>query len=110
MNPGGFQRTPKTADGRRALDATWITMDAMIRRIAARITPAKDDQEDLFQVALVAFWEGEPARYDLSKPREMRWVRRKLVRTMWREWGSAQHGDRKKADQIMDPERRSEAA
>lgn len=105
-----FQKTPKTADGRRALDASWIRMEGVIRRIAARITPAKDDQEDLFQVALVAYWEGEPARYDLSKPRERAWVRRKLVRAMWREWGAAQLGDRGKADQVIDPERRSEAA
>lgn len=72
-----------TGDSSLAVDPAWSELAPSLRRVARRMTSARDEQDDLLQEALVALWVIDPTRFDLREPAELAYLRRMLVNRMW---------------------------
>ena len=75
-----------TGDSGLAVDPAWSELAPSLRRVARRMTSARDEQDDLLQEALVALWAIDPTRFDLREHAELAYLRRMLVNRMWDAW------------------------
>jgi len=57
-----------------------------LRKRVQRLTTDADLQEDWLQEARISLWEIDPTRFDLHDKEERRYLRKMLLRRIWKLW------------------------
>lgn len=71
-----------SSDG--AFDRAWEVLQKSVGTVAWRLTRNREDQEELIQEARIELWLIDPTRFRVDDSGQVRYLRKMLMRRMWR--------------------------